>query len=746
MTQQDLNFGTAAANDGETLATAFLKIQENFDDLYASVATDVAALAAHIADTGDAHDASAVSFADSGNDYAATEVEAALTEVMDAHLAHLADAADAHDASAISVAPTGTLVADDVQEALVEILGDIETHVADATAAHAASAISVSPSGSLVADDVQEALLEILGDIETHVADGSAAHAASAISYNGGTGMSATDVEAAIDELATEKLDIDDARERLTAARTYYVATTGSDSNDGLTALTPFLTGQKAADVIRDNLDLAGYTVTVQFADGTYTDAILCNRAWTGQGTGQVIFQGNTSTPANVIFSTTSANAISAVRGARISITGMELRTTTSGYCLDAGAAGAIGVLTAVRFGTAASGHVVSDSAGLVLLNNSYSIVGAAPFHILVFSGGHVESLSVTVTITGTPAFSTAYAQVFRGGSATLSGNTYSGSATGVRFIVGSGGSIMTSDAGLTALPGDAAGLFQGGFYDKHMGSVSASVDGGTFVFNDAGGDFDFRAEGDTDANLLFLDASTDRVGIGTSSPGAKLDMRGSAIFNEDGSDADFRIEGDTEANLFLLDASVDSIALGHSAAIAIGGVYPRIAAHGTGSTSRHIQSLRWSADVNGGFVYVGKSRGAAIGTRGAVASGDVLGILSFAGDDATDFIRAAEVAGQVEGTVSTNVVPAGLYFSSTDDSGVRTTAMRVTKLGNTLVAKGIAALATSATDGFLYVPSCAGTPTGVPTTYTGLVPVIVDTTNHRWYFYSGGSWRNAGP
>ncbi len=62
----------------------------------------------------------------------------------------------------------------------------------------------------------------------------------------------------------------------------------------------------------------------------------------------------------------------------------------------------------------------------------------------------------------------------------------------------------------------------------------------------------------------------------------------------------------------------------------------------------------------------------------------------------------------------------------------------------NAILGKG--QIATNATGGFLYVPTCLGTPTGVPTTKSGYVPVIVDTTNHRWYFYSGGSWRNAGP
>jgi hypothetical protein len=54
--------------------------------------------------------------------------------------------------------------------------------------------------------------------------------------------------------------------------------------------------------------------------------------------------------------------------------------------------------------------------------------------------------------------------------------------------------------------------------------------------------------------------------------------------------------------------------------------------------------------------------------------------------------------------------------------------------------------LTTGATDGFLYIPSCSGVPTGTPGTAGYSLPIVIDRANHRLYFYSGGSWRNAGP
>ena len=53
-------------------------------------------------------------------------------------------------------------------------------------------------------------------------------------------------------------------------------------------------------------------------------------------------------------------------------------------------------------------------------------------------------------------------------------------------------------------------------------------------------------------------------------------------------------------------------------------------------------------------------------------------------------------------------------------------------------------ALSTSATDGFTYLPSCSGTPTGVPTSVTGKVATVIDTSGSKFWAYVGGAWKSA--
>ena len=63
-------------------------------------------------------------------------------------------------------------------------------------------------------------------------------------------------------------------------------------------------------------------------------------------------------------------------------------------------------------------------------------------------------------------------------------------------------------------------------------------------------------------------------------------------------------------------------------------------------------------------------------------------------------------------------------------------------KVGAGSVILANAALATNATSGFLYVASCAGRPTGTPDTNTGTMPLVMNSTDDRGYFYSTNSTR----
>lgn len=60
-------------------------------------------------------------------------------------------------------------------------------------------------------------------------------------------------------------------------------------------------------------------------------------------------------------------------------------------------------------------------------------------------------------------------------------------------------------------------------------GDTSVTLDG-AFTINNAGSDADTRIKGDTDVNCLYVDASTDRVGIGTNTPTDKLDVNSDSV------------------------------------------------------------------------------------------------------------------------------------------------------------------------------------------------------------------------
>ena len=93
------------------------------------------------------------------------------------------------------------------------------------------------------------------------------------------------------------------------------------------------------------------------------------------------------------------------------------------------------------------------------------------------------------------------------------------------------------------------------------------------------------------------------------------------------------------------------------------------------GSTARGALSvINNDVSNNPPYVLLGRSGAATLGSNAAVVSGSRLGTLTFHGADGTNFIEAATVAGEVDGTPGTNDMPGRLVFSTTADGAASPT------------------------------------------------------------------------
>ncbi len=256
-------------------------------------------------------------------------------------------------------------------------------------------------------------------------------------------------------------LPLTPGREVLTANRTYYVRSDGSDGNTGLanTSGGAFLTIQKAVDTIAGTLDIAGFTVTIQIADGTYTGATTLKNVIGYSSPGCLVIQGNSTTPANVVISTTGATCFTADNiPSAWDIKDLKLQTTTSGNGIGVG--GATVRFGNVNFGACASSHMsLSNRASIVALSN-YAVSGGAAAHINNIGISFVDVSSRTITFSNTPAISyfvicNYAAQAWVHAMTFTNGNT----VTGTRYIAGSNGVIFTNGGGASYLPGTIAGL-----------------------------------------------------------------------------------------------------------------------------------------------------------------------------------------------------------------------------------------------------------------------------------------------
>jgi len=334
---------------------------------------------------------------------------------------------------------------------------------------------------------------------------------------------------------------------------------------------------------------------------------------------------------------------------------------------------------------------------------------------------------------------------------------------------------------------GDRAALF-GGTPDQLVSIFTGST---ALTFDINGGE---KARIDSSGNL----------GIGTSSPITKLDVRSDAAvvatsgyagwhFNALPASAtaraatirknydspfDFNIyastgtSGNSAATIFYRDITNESMRLDSSGNLGIGTAIPSYRLDLQGASGVGMQIFETSTGNNNRLIItqngiVSKFNNTFSSGFGAFAweiggvermrlddSGN-LGIGTASPTYRLDVVGASTIAARFKGngTLSAvvlsdnNTVTEGYVGSVGDDIRIVAGTQEVVRArssGN--VTAGLASRATTATDGFLYVPTCAGTPTGTPTAITGFAPIVVNTTNNKLYFYSGGAWRDAGP
>jgi hypothetical protein len=172
----------------------------------------------------------------------------------------------------------------------------------------------------------------------------------------------------------------------------------------------------------------------------------------------------------------------------------------------------------------------------------------------------------------------------------------------------------------------------------------------------------------------------------------------------------------------------------------------------------RTIAHFATADDVSGRVLFDGYNRHLVLTFRrasgtaaapSAVRSGDSFGVVGGTGYATSGYNSgpgSAKVAIDLRAAETWTDTAQGTFLTlETTRAGTteRMERVRVDDAGNFVVGSEVPR---EASNGFLYVPTTTGIPTGTPTEYPGRSPIVVNSADNKLYFYSGGAWRAASP
>lgn len=267
----------------------------------------------------------------------------------------------------------------------------------------------------------------------------------------------------------------------LAGPQSYFVAVTGSDSNDGLTPATAWATIQHASDFISSNLDFGGFQVTINIGAGTFVGVEF--RSTAGGGTFYFKGAGSAST-------TVTNNAVTGFGCFSIGVTpiavvnvdnmSIDCGNTFGGIFLAASAQIQLATPTAAFLvndlafiNSNPNGNVCVWSTNLGLVTSGLpglpiKVTGTYQNIIFVQQVGQFNNFA-SWSMVGTPSFSDAAVTAIDNSTYIAStANTFSGAATGARFRASTDSTIDNSfggihDAAGTFFPGNSPGIINAG-------------------------------------------------------------------------------------------------------------------------------------------------------------------------------------------------------------------------------------------------------------------------------------------